>query len=368
MWKVRAFSFFSVVPFSLYSSPFSPLLSFLFWFWFLFLFCAFAQTLSYSLFNIRSQDKSLDGGPNKGRTVSASSGYTSSWAQKNDFDWDKIGVENCDVDLADKDFKCKAGTEHRAGSIRRAFKDWLDKVTGLEMEISTGNAVEATSQEDLELYLLNKTNGYTLREQTQTRDLLKIADCTSACFPVASADTNIVAESEYCARCGYAFAQKYRLMRKTVLLKPSTEFHPLQSAADLAPDTAFNFTLQEDATKSYSNYGVTNNERLIMCSCFKSCGPYVQSGNGFQPVRTFAQELPNFVTVLYGASVNGSLLAWTLVLSVTVAWLFKRNSQAVSDDYSADQRFYFQDKIGGLNKRNMALQKKYNRLKMAIDA
>ena len=326
------------------------------------------QTLSFSLYNIKKQDKPLDEGPNEGRTVSASSGYTSSWAHKTDFDWDKIGVENCDVDLNDKDFKCKDDTEHRAGSIRRAFKDWLDKVTGLEMELSMGKLVETISQEELELYLLNATNGYTLRERTQTRDLLKISDCTSTCFPVAEVATNVVDESEYCARCGYTFAQKYRLLRKTVLQKTSSEFHPLQSASGVAADSTFNFNLQQNATASYSNYGITNNERLIMCSCFRSCGPYVQSGNGFQPVRTFAQELPNFVTVLYGASVNGSLLAWTIVLSVTVAWLFKRNSQVVSDDYAADQRFFFQDKIGGLNKRNMALQKKYNRLKMAIDS
>ena len=94
------------------------------------------------MYNIKRQDKPLDEGPNEGRTVSASSGYTSSWAHKTDFDWDKIGVENCDVDLNDKDFKCKDDTEHRAGSIRRAFKDWLDKVTGLEMELSMGKLVE----------------------------------------------------------------------------------------------------------------------------------------------------------------------------------------------------------------------------------
>merc|ERR1712100_729885 len=148
-------------------------------------FTASLETLSFSLYNIKSQDRPLDEGPYEGRTVSASSGYTSSWAHKTDYDWDKIGVENCDVDLNDKDFKCKDDTEHRAGSMRRAFKDLLDKVTGLEMELSMGKLVETISQEELELYLLNATNGYTLRERTQTRDLLKISDCTSTCFPVA---------------------------------------------------------------------------------------------------------------------------------------------------------------------------------------
>lgn len=328
-----------------------------------------SQTLSFSLYNVQTQDKTLKSGPYEGKVVSASSGYTSSWASKTDFDWDKIGVENCDVNLADENFKCKNNTEHRAGSIRRTFKDWLDKVTGLEMEFSTGNTVEAMTPEEIDLYLLNATGRYTLREITQAKDLLQQSDCVSTCFPVAPDPDLEVQQTESCARCGYVFAQKYRSLRKSVLLKEgsTTEMVSLQSSATLAEGTAFNFALQKSPTKTYSNYGITNNERLIMCSCFKSCGPYVESGNGFQPVRTFAQELPNFVTVLYGASVNSSLLAWTLVLSITVAWLFKKNSQIVSDDYAADQRFFFQDKISGLNKRNMLLQKKYNRLKMAID-
>ena len=238
------------------------------------------------------------------------------------------------------------------------------------MELSTGKIIGSSdfTQAEIDLYLQNNATKYTLREITQTKDLLKSDDCTSSCYPIDSSESLDVPTSEFCARCGYVFAQKYRALRKSVLLNPSGEFFPLQPASIVAKDSPYNFSLQTAATKTYSNFGITNNERLIMCSCFKSCGPYVQSGNGFQPVRTFAQELPNFVTVLYGASVNGSLFAWTLVLALTVAWLFKKNSQVVSDDYAADQKFFFQDKISGLNKRNLALQKKYNRLRLALDS
>ena len=150
------------------------------------------------MYNIQSQDKVLESGPHKGKRVSASSGYSSSWASKTDFDWDKIGVENCDVDLADSNSKCNDNTEHRAGSIRRSFKDWLDKVTGLEMEFSTENTVEAMTPEEIDVYLLNATGRYTLRVASKGPSATE-----RLCVHVLSVDANPdsqVQRTEFCAR------------------------------------------------------------------------------------------------------------------------------------------------------------------------
>ena len=62
------------------------------------------------------------------------------------------------------------------------------------------------------------------------------------------------------------------------------------------------------------------------------------------------------------------MFSWFIGASVMILLLFAKNSATVSTDYAADQRFYFSDQITGLNRRNQALQKKYNRLRMAVDS
>ena len=104
-----------------------------------------------------------------------------------------------------------------------------------------------------------------------------------------------------------------------------------------------------------------------MCACYKGFGPYANSENGFQSIRELA-AIYSFVAGLYAIMVNSSLFSWLVASCVMIALLFTTNTARVSTDYVADQRFYFADQVSSLNKRNQALQKKYNRLRMAVDS
>ena len=76
---------------------------------------------------------------------------------------------------------------------------------------------------------------------------------------------------------------------------------------------------------------------------------------------TFARELPT-LSQCYGAVKTARCLHGHLCLALRSRALQEQLRPA--DDYAADQRFFFKDKISSLNKRNMMLQKKYNRLKI----
>ena len=104
-----------------------------------------------------------------------------------------------------------------------------------------------------------------------------------------------------------------------------------------------------------------------MCACYKGFGPYADSENGFQAVRELA-AVYSLVATFYALMVNSSLFSWLVASGIMIALLFTTNTARVSTDYVADQRFYFADQIGSLNKRNAALQKQYNRLRMAVDS
>ena len=118
---------------------------------------------------------------------------------------------------------------------------------------------------------------------------------------------------------------------------------------------------------SYGDFKLTNNERMVMCACYKGVGPYADSENGFQSIRQLA-ALYSIVSGIYSILVNSTLFSWLVGASLMILLLFSKNSAKVSTDYAADQRFYFSDQISGLNIRTQNLQKKYNRLRMAVDS
>jgi hypothetical protein len=204
-------------------------------------------------------------------------------------------------------------------TVRHSFRLWLDKVTEVELK------------------------NLTQVEEVQRKDLIQ-SPCSKSC----------ASNSTYCATCGYNFAEKYKVLRDQKKYKNAGEDEDAEA------------NLNKTVEKSYSDVGITNNERMVMCACYKGVGPYSDSENGFQSVRELAADYL-ILSVLYGALVNSSLFSWFVATTFCIALLFSKNSAAVSTDYAADQKYYFMDQITVLNKRNQNIQKKYNRLRMNIE-
>jgi len=214
-------------------------------------------------------------------------------------------------------------------TVRHSFRLWLDKVTGVEAE------------------------GLSQTEAVQRLDLSDATKCVREYCTI----NNGTRESRNCALCGTFFIEKYKLLRAQKVYFPNGTIE----------NVALNVKQKNVVTLDYSAVGITNNERMIMCACYKGVGPYADSENGFQSVR----ELASFyspISFIYAILVNSSLFAWTVASAVCIALLFTKNTAVVSTDYAADQRFYFSDQINALNKRNQTIQKKFNRLRMAVDS
>ena len=211
-------------------------------------------------------------------------------------------------------------------TVRRSFRLWLDKVTG----------VQAEKRSQL--------------EQIQYDDLADEGNCIRQFCASVNGSSN----TESCALCGFHFRQKYQKLR-------TQKKFLTNGTVDVAKNKDLNVTM------TYSDVSITNNERMVMCACYKGFGPYADSENGFQAVRELA-AVYSLVATFYALMVNSSLFSWLVASGIMIALLFTTNTARVSTDYVADQRFYFADQIGSLNKRNAALQKQYNRLRMAVDS
>ena len=202
--------------------------------------------------------------------------------------------------------------------MRATFSVWLDRVTGVVNETTWESDMSGPEK----MYLREQIRDLAGENQTAS---------TTACFPSGASN---------CAKGGAHFTAKFKAFRSAS--KGTQSFSTLQNGT------------------------ITNNERMVMCSCFKSCGPYTESRNGFQSIREFVEASPYIIGLVYSATVKSTLTAWTIAGMLLVAWLFKRNSSDVCNDYAADQKFFFLDQINGLNKRNEQIKKKYNRLRMAV--
>tara|TARA_B100000795_G_scaffold209990_1_gene163553 strand:+ start:124 stop:969 length:846 start_codon:yes stop_codon:yes gene_type:complete len=216
-------------------------------------------------------------------------------------------------------------------TVRRSFRIWLDKVTGVSIE------------------------GLSQVEKIQKADL---NDDTKCIRPYCTS-VNGTVDTTNCGLCGPTFIPKYKAIR-------SQKKYYTNGTADVRYVNPFS-KIAGPATKSYKDFSITNNERMVMCACYKGVGPYADSENGFQSIRELA-AVYSVVASLYAILVSSTLFSWFIGASVMILLLFAKNSATVSTDYAADQRFYFSDQITGLNRRNQALQKKYNRLRMAVDS
>lgn len=212
-------------------------------------------------------------------------------------------------------------------TVRHSFRLWLDKVSGVEL--SGLSQVEEVQRTDL------------LDKNKCLRD-----SCTNVSDPL---------DRTNCALCGYYFAEKYKLLRQQKL------YFPNGTIENVAANKQINLTY------SSKDVGITNNERMVMCACYKGVGPFAESENGFQSVRELAAYYSIFA-IVYGIMVNSSLFSWFIATAFCIALLFSKNTAVVSTDYAADQRFYFTDQINVLNKRNQQISKKYNRLRMNIES
>ena len=240
----------------------------------------------------------------------------------------KIDVATTESLIANLTGLDKASNERL--TVRHSFRLWLDKVSGVEL--SGLSQVEEVQRTDL------------LDKNKCLRD-----SCTNVSDPL---------DRTNCALCGYYFAEKYKLLRQQKL------YFPNGTIENVAANKVLN---NNQISLNYSDVGITNNERMVMCACYKGVGPFAESENGFQSVRELAAYYSIFA-IVYGIMVNSSLFSWFIATAFCIALLFSKNTAVVSTDYAADQRFYFTDQINVLNKRNQQISKKYNRLRMNIES
>ena len=271
--------------------------------------------------------------------------YTNGELYFTEVDQDKYGQEIANLEgqfyKAKKDDSTKieianlTGTIYKASNerltVRHSFRLWLDKVSGVEL------------------------SGLSQVEEVQRTDLLDESKCLRDSCTI---DQNGTLDRKNCALCGYYFIEKYKLLRQQKL------YFPNGTIENVAANKALN---NNQVGLTYSDVGITNNERMVMCACYKGVGPFAESENGFQSVRELAAYYSIFA-IVYGIMVNSSLFSWFVATTFCIALLFSKNSAVVSTDYAADQRFYFTDQINVLNKRNQQISKKYNRLRMNIES
>ena len=109
-----------------------------------------------------------------------------------------------------------------------------------------------------------------------------------------------------------------------------------------------------------------NVEAMRYCACSRACGPFVNVTNGYEPIEALIQR--NAISKeLYDAFIASPFASWMVALLIFMRYLFKKNSFEVEQDFSEEKDFQFKDIIGNLNRRNMQLQKKVNRLQMLVD-
>jgi len=228
--------------------------------------------------------------------------------------------------------KKKCTSDDQKLTVRRSFRLWLDKVTGVEEK------------------------GLSQKEEIQKKDLKDESKCARPFCTSVNGTANALS----CGLCGPRFIPKYKALR----LQKRYFSNGTEDTAYRNPYTGVTGGI---STMSYGDFKLTNNERMVMCACYKGVGPYADSENGFQSIRQLA-ALYSIVSGIYSILVNSTLFSWLVGASLMILLLFSKNSAKVSTDYAADQRFYFSDQISGLNKRNQNLQKKYNRLRMAVDS